>query len=174
MSDIVRLFAGMAGLASSVILLMNPGAADLGGEIVLQLLFVASRAIIGPCFVLLTAAWYANTNGCSIVRLLLWASDYPVLVLTVTHVSVAANASNTTYRAIYAGLATVCILLSVYIFTYVDMPGVSVWLDGARRRGRLQGPERWQQLRSSLQVGLYGDLTLLCCKMKLIMSSYQD
>lgn len=155
-SDIVRLFAGIAGLASSVVLLLNPGTADLGGDIALKLLLVASRVIIVPCFVLLTAAWYANTNGCSIVRLLLWASGYPLLVLSVTHVSVAANASNTVYRAIYAGLAKVCILLSVYIFTYVDMPGVSVWLDGARRRGQLQGPERWQQLRSSLQVCLCG------------------
>ncbi|KAI7774778.1 hypothetical protein LA080_007815 [Diaporthe eres] len=150
------LVKGMAGLASSVVLLLNPGAADLGGDIALQLLLVASRAIIVPCFVLLTAAWYANINGCSTVRLLLWASGYPLLVLAVTHVSVAANASNTVYRAIYAGIATVCILLSVYIFNYVDMPGVSVWLDGARRRGPLQGPERWQQLHSSLQACLCG------------------
>lgn len=119
---------------------------------------------------LLTAAWYANnTNGASIVRLLLWESGYPVLVLSVTHICVASNVSHTVYRAIYAGLATVCILLSVYVFTCVDMPGVSMWLDGARRRGRLQGLERWQQLRSSLQVCLRDNLNLIYCKLRLII-----
>ncbi|KAG6353414.1 hypothetical protein INS49_005595 [Diaporthe citri] len=145
-------FYSIAGLVSSVVLLMDPGANDFGGDIVLQLLLAASRAVIGPCFVLLTAAWYANTNGGSIARLLLWASGYPVLFETVHYSTSFADSSSRVYYAMYCGFATVCILLSVYVFACVDMPGATMWLDIARRKGRLQGHERCQQLRSSPQL----------------------
>lgn len=174
MSDVVGLFAGIAGLVSSVVLLMNPGAADFGGDIVLQLLLAASRAIIGPCLVLITAAWYSNTNGGSVVRLLLWASGYPVLGLTVYHVTVALNPSHRVYHGIHAGLATVCILLSVYIFARVDMPGVTMWLDGAHRKGRLRGREWWRQHRSSLPVCLCSHVTVTPSILRLIIRSWQN
>lgn len=130
---------------SNLVLLKDPMVADFGGDIILQLLFAASRAIIGPCFVLLTAAWYSNTNGGSTVRLLLWASGYPVLFSTVNYINFAATPSRRVHNAIYVGLSTVYILLSVYIFACVDMPGNTMWLDGARWKGRLRSRERWLQ-----------------------------
>lgn len=154
-SDIVRSFAGIAGLVISVILIKNPEESNFSGEIVLPLLLVATDAIIGPCFVLLTAAWYADTNGGCIVRLLLWASSYPILTSTIDFVAVAAQASDTAYNAIYAGLAAICILLSVYIFACVDMPGVATWLGGAHRNVRLRGRKKWQRHHPSLPVGLW-------------------
>lgn len=147
--------SGIAGLSLSVALLTNPGESNFGGDIVIQLLLAAADAIIGPCFALLTVAWYANTNSGCIMRLLLWASSYPVLISTVQIIIDAANGSDTVNNAVYAGLAAVCLFLSVYIFACVDMPGV-VRLDGGSRKGRLRGLEGWRKNPRSLPVRLWG------------------
>lgn len=131
---------------------MNHDESDFGGDFVLQLLFATTNAIIGPCFVLLTAAWYANTSIGCIVRLLFWASSYPVLYSTVDHITVAAGGSYKVYYTICVSLAAVCILLSFYIFACVDMPGAARWLDCARRNGRTRDRESWGQTRRSLPV----------------------
>lgn len=154
MSDFVRSFAGISGLIVSVVLVTNPKESNFGGDIVLQVLLVATDAIIAPCFVLLTAAWYADTNGGCIVRLLLWASSYPVLISTTGFIADAVGTSTRVYESINVAFATICILLAVYISTCVSMPGVTTWLDGAHRNVRLRGRERWQRHRRPLPVGI--------------------
>lgn len=151
-SDVVHYLAGIAGLASSVAMLIIHGISNFGGDFVLQLLSATTNAIIGPCLVLLTANWYANTNRGCVVRLLFWASGYPVLYSIIDHITVAAGGGWDVYYAIYVGLAVICILLSFYIFTCVDMPGVAMWLNCAERKGRTRDRKSWGQNRRPLPV----------------------
>lgn len=135
-----------------MVLLIHLDESDFGSDFVLQLLFATTNAIIGLCFVLITAAWYTNTNGGCIMRLLFWASSYPVLYSTIDHITVAAGGSHRVYYTICVSLAAVCILLSFYIFACVDMPGVTMWLDRARPKGRLRNRENWRHNRRALPV----------------------
>lgn len=134
------LFAGITGLVLSVVLLTNPEESRFGGDIILLVLLTASNGIIGPFCVFLTAAWYAKGHSGCILRLLLWASSYPFLFTTVHEIADAAGISP---QGILAGLATTCMILSVYIFACIDMPGVHIWPDGTRQKGRPRGRERW-------------------------------
>lgn len=127
---------------------------NFGGDFVLQLLFATTNAIIGPGLVLLTATWYANTKGGCVVRMLLWASGYPVLYSIIDHITVASGGGWGVYYAIYIGLAVICILLSFYIFTWVDMPGMTRWMDDSRQKSHLRDRERWKQNFHSLPVCL--------------------
>lgn len=142
-------------------MLTNPEESNFGEDIIIQLLLAAANSIIGPCFVLITVSWYANTNHGCIVRLLLWASSYPVLFSTISHLTAATSASHGIYYATYTGLAAVCIILSVYIIIYVDTLGLAMGLDGLRQKDRFRARERWQQPRGSLPVCLWRRLYLI-------------
>lgn len=155
-------------------MLITHDVSNFGGDFVLQLLFATTNAIIGPCLVILTATWYANTNGGFVIRLLFWASGYPVLYSIIDHITVAAGGGYRVYYAIYVGLAVICILVSFYIFICVDMPGMTIWLDDTRQKGRLRDRERWRQNRHSLPVCLWNPVSLIHCVLELIARSCRN